>query len=210
VPPPSYWSQPRPDVAALVEGRGLELLELGCAEGRLGAALKTSGVARRVVGVERDPAAAARARASLDEVHEADLAAWTPPFPPETFDGMIAADVLEHLPDPEAVLAAVLPAVRPGGQVIVSVPNVRYFKVVSDLVFHDEFRYTSWGVLDRTHCRLFTRRSACRLLVEVGLRVEAVRLNPPPSWKGRLLRALTLGLAPSFFSEQVLIRARKP
>ena len=71
------YENARPEVQALVPRDARRVLDLGCASGALGAALKArQGCA--VVGVEVDPLYAARARERLDEVVEADLETFVP------------------------------------------------------------------------------------------------------------------------------------
>ena len=55
-----------------------------------------------------------------DLTDEATLRVLTP----ESFDSAVVLDVLEHLVDRRSVLAAVRTLLRPGGRIIVSVPNV--------------------------------------------------------------------------------------
>ena len=93
------------------------------------------------------------------------------PFSAGEFDYLIFADVLEHLPEPEAALERYLDFLAPDGRVIVSVPNMRFYLVLLRLIF-DRWSYTDSGVRDRTHLRIFTRRSLMRMLSESGLEVE--------------------------------------
>ncbi|MGH6886708.1 MAG: methyltransferase domain-containing protein, partial [Geminicoccales bacterium] len=61
----AYHEDPRPDVQALVDPRGLRCLDVGCGAGALGAALKAAG-ALHVAGIELHEHAAERARERLD------------------------------------------------------------------------------------------------------------------------------------------------
>jgi SAM-dependent methyltransferase len=45
-------------------------------------------------------------------------------FPPETFDFIICWDVLEHLPNPEMAMLQFSRAIKPGGLVILKLPNI--------------------------------------------------------------------------------------
>src|SRR5581483_4545746 len=85
-------------------GSNRRVLDLGCATGTLGAALRERGC--HVVGVERDEGAAARAAEVLDRVIVADLETWDPRdgLDGETFDVVVFGDVLEHLRDPTEAL----------------------------------------------------------------------------------------------------------
>jgi len=86
----------------------------------------------------------------------------------------VCNDVLEHLPDPWTVLRQAHGLLNPGGVVVASIPNLRYFPVLKDLVLRGEFEYQRDGVLDRTHLRFFTRKSIGRLFEDTGYSVRAV------------------------------------
>ena len=170
-----YHRDPRPDVQAVVSSAGHRFLDVGCAAGVLGAALKAAGAAH-VAGVEAHPEAAAEARGRLDEVVEGDLRSVRLPFAPASFDYIVFADVLEHVPDPEAVLARYLPYLGADGRIVVSVPNMRFYLVLLRLLV-DRWSYTDAGIRDRTHLRIFTRRSLLALLEGAGLRLERLERN---------------------------------
>src|SRR4051794_33494036 len=127
----------RRDVQAHVPVDAASILELGCSNGALGAALKRRAPdAVTVVGVELDPSYAATAAERLDRVVVTDAEAFLagPPPPEAPFDCLVAADVLEHLVDPWAALSRAAALVRPGGTVVVSVPNVLFFGALARLV----------------------------------------------------------------------------
>jgi len=170
-----YYEEPRPDVQRLVSPVGRKVLDVGCATGALGRALKAAG-AVHVAGVELDPTAAASARKTLDEVVEGSILDCSLPFPEGEFDYLLFADVLEHLPDAERALARCLPFLAPDGRVIVSVPNMRFYLVLARLALN-RWGYSDSGVRDRTHLRIFTLRSLQRMLARQNLEVELVTRN---------------------------------
>ena len=49
-----------------------------------------------------------------------------PPFPPETFDGAFAGEIVEHLEDPQAALRRWVEVLRIGGRLVVTTPNRRH------------------------------------------------------------------------------------
>lgn len=213
-----YYGDPRPDVQAVVSAAGRRVLDVGCAGGALGAALKAAGAAF-VAGVEQQPEAAARARPRLDALVEGDLLAAALPFAPASFDYVVFADVLEHLPDPDAALRRYLPLLAPQGRVVVSVPNMRFYLVLLRLAL-DRWAYTDSGIRDRTHLRIFTRRSLIALLAAGGLRIERLcrnyRLLEDQSRISRLgaaathvARALAPVLAPDLLAYQYVAVARR-
>jgi methionine biosynthesis protein MetW len=151
---------------------GASVLDLGCWDGLLLAALRDRG-ATRVRGVERDPEARARAEARGLDVVSADLddPAWPDALGSERFDAVILADVVEHVRDPLGTLRRIVERVlAPGGRVVLSVPNVAHASVRLSLLVGD-FDRTDRGILDRTHLHFFTRRSLHALLAEAGLAV---------------------------------------
>jgi methionine biosynthesis protein MetW len=153
--------------------RGARVLELGCACGDVGAILQRDK-ACSVLGVEVDAAAAAEARenglevlgASLEDPATLDAIAARGPF-----DVVLATDVLEHLRDPEPVVAALSRFVGPRGLAIVAVPNVATWSSRWRLLTRGTWDYAEDGLLDRTHLRFFTWDTIHRLVEQHGWRV---------------------------------------
>jgi 2-polyprenyl-3-methyl-5-hydroxy-6-metoxy-1,4-benzoquinol methylase len=171
----SYYADPRPDIQALISARGSRVLDVGCGAGALAAALKAAGAAY-VAGIEFDRRAAASARSVVDLLVEGSVLDAPLPFAAGEFDWLIFADVLEHLPDPDRALTRCLPYLTPEGRVVVSVPNSRFYLVLLRLML-DRWSYTDSGVRDRTHLRIFTRRSLERMLARHGLAIELLTRN---------------------------------
>jgi SAM-dependent methyltransferase len=120
--------------------------------------------------VEIDPVAADLARPYCERVIVGDLDRddLLGDLELGSFDLVLAADVLEHLRDPAGCLRAAIPLVRPGGSVLVSIPNVAHGDIRLALL-QGRFDYQDNGLLDRTHIHLFTLSSLLDLLDEVGL-----------------------------------------
>jgi 2-polyprenyl-3-methyl-5-hydroxy-6-metoxy-1,4-benzoquinol methylase len=174
---PGYYDLPREDVASVVPESAHDLLDVGCASGALGRALKVRRPLLRVRGIEPVAEQAERARAVLDGVvvglFEPGLrlpAEWPAP------DCIVFADVLEHLPDPRAAVQHARSLLAPGGSLVCSIPNVSHWSATLPLV-RGEFDYQDYGVLDRTHLRFFSRRTAIELVEASGLRVRRVARN---------------------------------
>ena len=181
---------------------GARVLDVGCAEGYLAAALTARGCA--VVGVEADPTAAAVARGRGLAVREIDLD--REPLDTGGFDCVVFADVLEHLRAPEAVLRAALSA----GRAVVSLPNIAHWTGRRALL-RGRFPRDDHGLFDRTHLRFFTRATTHALAREAGWRVERETFAEAPlpfeSRVGALRRARPLALrrAPELFALQVVL-----
>jgi methionine biosynthesis protein MetW len=206
------YENPRAELQRHVPAGARRVLDLGCASGALGAALRARGA--EVVGVERDPAYAARARERLDDVIEADIETLDP-AQLGTFDVLIAGDVLEHLADPWTVLRGFAAILEPGGTAVVSLPNVRHWESVFAIAVQGRFPRRNEGVFDRTHLRWFTLHDAWGLVEQAGLTVEAVerriryrRVGPAKETPAARLIARVPGPR-AFLTYQHVLRARK-
>ncbi len=186
MPPPTpgdaYFEYDRPEVVALVPESASRILDIGCAAGALGAALKARGPCT-VWGIELEPDIAARAGDRLDTVLVGDAIELGAGLEAESFDAVIMADALEHIADTDTALAMVRRVMKPDAKLVLSLPNVRHWSVLQMLLSGD-WRYADAGIMDRTHLRFFTLRSAARTLKEAGFTVEhAAGTNvtaPPP------------------------------
>jgi SAM-dependent methyltransferase len=157
-------------------GRPLKILDVGTADGYLGAILKEQG--HYLVGIENDRSLAEKAKNYYDVLHHADIESFDFPYQ-EHFDVILFADVLEHLRDPDVVLRRALAALRPDGQVIISVPNVANIFVRLSLLF-GKFGYADRGIMDRTHLRFFTLKSLRRLVGDCAFRIVGLFPTPVP------------------------------
>jgi 2-polyprenyl-3-methyl-5-hydroxy-6-metoxy-1,4-benzoquinol methylase len=156
-----------------------DVLDVGCGEGFLASKLAERN--NRVTGIDVIPAPRFRdafTRYVCADVSEG-LGALSAAGEAARFDKILLMDVLEHLPKPEALLAACVPLLRDGGQLVVSVPNVANVTVRAALLA-GRFEYAERGILDRTHLRFFTRRSARRLLAQCGLEILKERVTVMP------------------------------
>lgn len=184
----------RPDVAALVPASARHVLDVGCGEGALGAALGARGA--RVTGIEHDPAAAAVAASRLPRVLacRAEEAAQRLAERP---DVVVLADVVEHLREPSRVLRALRDLLAPGGTLVFSLPNATHAAVLGGALGGRWDRELE-GVVADDH-RLYAGRAGWRaLLVSCGFRVTAlvpVPARTPSSEPDRaaLLAATALG-----------------
>jgi SAM-dependent methyltransferase len=202
----------------LGEGRGRRLLDVGAADGLLSRHL--TGRGWKVTAIEASPEMAAVGAAHCERMLVADLNREIPVLDGE-FDAVVCGDVLEHLADPSAVLAALLGSLTSGGDVIVSVPNVAHLWVRLALLA-GRFDYADRGILDRTHLRFFTRRTLDALLRGAGLDTVRRAATPvplylvvPPRWHGSALAAVHAVSAsaaralPRMLGYQFVVHARR-
>jgi methionine biosynthesis protein MetW len=148
---------------------GGRVLDVGCGSGGLLAAL--AGHAAHRAGVELSAAAAAAAGQVADEIVNLPVDGALP-FLPGSFDVVVCADVLEHVPDPAATLTSLAGLCRPGGAVVVSVPNVANWQARLRLL-RGVWRYEPVGLFDSGHLRFLTKETLMELVTGCGLVVEA-------------------------------------
>jgi SAM-dependent methyltransferase len=171
-----------------VGGPGRRVLDIGC---RYGTLTSRYAAGNDVVGIDVD-------KAALDNAAELGIETiWTDaeepiPFDDESFDVVVAGELLEHVRDPGALVAEADRVLRPRGTFVGSVPNA--FRLKNRLRFlagrHPE--------TDPTHLHMFTPTDVRRLLG----RFEDPRLHFVAS---RFLR-----LHPRLFAHDIVFAANKP
>ena len=173
---PGYYDYDRPEVIRMLKEQNITpatVIELGCSAGGVGAQMKQAFGTTRYVGVELSAEVAQRARARLDQVLVANVETTLPSalgLGAQEFDLLVALDVLEHLVDPWETLARWVELLKPGGHVIVSLPNIQNIEIIRGLAA-GKWEYAEAGLLDVTHLRFFTRQGIEQLIAGAGLRV---------------------------------------
>ena len=184
------------------------VLDVGCSTGYLAERLQQRG--STVIGIELDGRAAEAARRFCEAVHVGDIETMELPFEPESFDYVMCGDLIEHLRDPEGVLARLRPLLRPGSRLVLSTPNIANWAMRLSLMF-GRFRYTDWGILDRTHTHFFTRKTLRETLEAAGYRIEVFdHTVPVPVLSTPRIEGLAheIGrLRPSLFAYQFVVAA---
>lgn len=212
----------RADIYGLVPANAMNILDLGCADGSLAAALKQENPARWTAGVEYSETLARRAAERLDQVLQGDLnrPELLQALGERKFDCVICADVLEHLQQPAQLLQHLQAHLTPDACVIVSLPNIRHLSAFIAIFWQGNFPRRQRGIFDDTHLRWFTLRDGEQLLVDAGLKVEArtYNLRWGDQGGGRANRALIKLLGPhahrlpwvrEFLTYQIAMRARR-
>jgi 2-polyprenyl-3-methyl-5-hydroxy-6-metoxy-1,4-benzoquinol methylase len=186
--------------------RAKSILDVGCANGAFGTAIRGSHPVAEIIGI--DPTPGTTPLASYDQVHLGS-------FPEDlgfdrTYDVICFNDVLEHMVDPWQALRRTHRLLAPEtGRVVASLPNLRSIDVIWQLAVHGDFRYEDYGILDRTHLRFFTRRTMVEMFVDCGFEVESiVPINLPMSGKRGFLRRAGMGRLDELVALQYAIKAR--
>jgi glycosyltransferase involved in cell wall biosynthesis/cyclopropane fatty-acyl-phospholipid synthase-like methyltransferase len=142
------------------------VLDLGCGDGTLGGELRAAG--HEVTGVDIEKLDPVTDR--LDRFIAADLDQGMPPEVGTGYDVVLAADVIEHVRQPERLLREARDVLAPGGTVVASVPNFSHW-YPRLRVAAGRFDYDQRGILDTGHVRFFTARSFERTAARAGFEV---------------------------------------
>lgn len=164
----------RPEVAALVPASARTVLDVGCGEGALGAALEAGGA--RVTGIELDPKAARVAAGRLSRVL-ALAAEEAVEVLEERPDVVVLADVVEHLTRPSAVLRAVRGILPRGGLLVFSLPNATHASVLGGAL-RGRWDRELEGIVADDHRTYAGRAGWSALLAACGFRVTSLRPVP--------------------------------
>jgi glycosyltransferase involved in cell wall biosynthesis/ubiquinone/menaquinone biosynthesis C-methylase UbiE len=188
------------------------ILDLGCSGGLFAERAQAAG--HNVTGVDSMEIAGVRER--TDRFFLADLEAGIPAEVGGGYDVVVAGDVIEHLTRPTETLRQISRVLRPGGQLLLSVPNFGHWypraRVASGL-----FGYDRRGILDATHLRFFTRSTLRRTVRAAGFDVieESATglplgaIGSPGSGPVRVIRwldAMLVRTRPTLFGYQHVLR----
>ena len=205
----AYFAGQRSDlIDRLGVDRNRAILEIGCAQGSTGAYAKHEGKCGLYVGVELFPSAASVAASRIDRVYTANIESFDPPEPRESFDVLIAGEVLEHMVDPWAVLRRLRTYLRPGGLVMASSPNVSHYSVIGMLLKGD-WTLADIGRMDRTHLRWFTPRSYADMFQTCGFEVLSTEPLRAPGQAAKLIAKLSGGRLEHLFISQIVLVGKK-
>ncbi len=153
---------------------GERVLDFGCGGGRHSFEAMRRGAVTIALDSDREALAGASAwvRALLEQDKETaeagghgDLVAGdgsSLPFPDGCFDRVIAAEVLEHVPDDSRVLAELARVLRPGGVIAVTVP--RWYPEAANWALSSEYHNVPGG-----HVRIYRHRQIGQRLHRAGL-----------------------------------------
>jgi 2-polyprenyl-3-methyl-5-hydroxy-6-metoxy-1,4-benzoquinol methylase len=173
------WVGPGRDSLTSLPYRGEgRLLDFGCGSGWFAERMRRRGW--RVEGIDFSEHAARQAEQAYGiRVHVGSLPHSD--IPGESFDLLNMGSVLEHVHEPHSVIEAAAGALKPGGMLAVSVPNLASWAV-------ERFGANAYSVDLPRHLLFFTPVTLRRLLESHGLRVSRQQMLNRVSWLRRTLR----------------------
>lgn len=189
-----YYDCLRPEMMEFIPPYCKKTIEFGCSNGNFSMDIKKH-FNTESWGVDINPDASKKAAQVLDKVIMGDANIALEQLPKNYFDLVICNDFLEHIIDPTSFLKKIKPYVTDSAILVCSLPNVRYWKNLRELIFEKDWRYRERGILDSTHLRFFTKKSIIRMLNESGLNPKVIKgINPTKSIRFYIPNFLTFGL----------------
>jgi len=198
-------------MAASFTDCGKRLLDVGCGDGSF--ILRVKDQFEEVFGLDISPIAVELCRKNGIKASQINLNEQTIPYPDGFFDTIVSLEVIEHVFNPLSFLKEIHRALRPGGTLIISTPNIRKLqRIVSIIMGH--FPGTSYDPVgfDGGHLHYFTSKDLSNLLMECGFKPIIVRgiCGDRRTWKYRLVVSI-FGhhFEEEFLSSGILMKARK-
>lgn len=216
----SYYENYNPDILALVDLQHKNFCEVGCGAGALASAIKNIIPSANYLGidVEATELQKAKDRKAIDSAFCLNIDKYPewekiPELfakkPADGFDCFIFGDVLEHLYQPDTVIAQAEKWLKPGGTILASIPNVQHWSVFVQLIAGSWPRADN-GLFDRTHIRWFTLADMCKTFKSDQLTIEAIVPRIFEKEKGIEIAefleplAIEIGIDPEQMTQRVL------
>jgi 2-polyprenyl-3-methyl-5-hydroxy-6-metoxy-1,4-benzoquinol methylase len=202
---PNYYSRVRRWPLLFKLKNSPKILDIGCGQGQLGKLL-IDNLNADVCGIEIFQDNIEKASSVLTQTILGDIESMDLSIIGKNYDYVIFSDSLEHLADPESVLKKAKTLLNTDGCLLISIPNVRNFRVTIPLLFNDSWEYTDEGLLDKTHLRFFTFTSIIKLLNKVGFDLEKYYIDLPLKTKVGVINFLSFGIFDKILTSHYFIK----
>lgn len=158
----SKYSHINPTIVSYIRELGkkkLRILDIGCWDGTLGYILKKENSSIRIDGVDINQSALEVAKKhGYSKLYNLDLNDNNLNKIKDKYDLIVLGDVLEHLINPENLLAVIRIKLTRNGIAIVSLPNIAFIKYRL-LHLIGRWSYTESGIMDKTHLKFYTLKT---------------------------------------------------
>lgn len=146
------------------------IMDVGCSTGYLGQKLEKLGA--KVTGIDISQKAIKEAQKVLTNTKVVDLNnSGRTPFKDNTFDIVIASEIIEHLFQPANTLKEFYRVLKSDGQLILSTPNFLYWGNRLKFLI-GQFKYTQSGMFDEGHIHFYTYQSLREDLADAGFEID--------------------------------------
>jgi methionine biosynthesis protein MetW len=163
------------DVLRHVSTDRSHILDVGCGGGSLAAVLKSLG--HQVDGITISEE---EKRSAVEHCREVFIHNLENGLPQSVlgrkYDYVICSHVLEHIVYPKSLLKDIGGILKPGGRLIIALPNLMHYKSRLKLLAGN-FEYKQAGIWDYTHVKWYTFKTAQQLLRETGFKIKTAEVT---------------------------------
>ncbi|MGB8190490.1 MAG: class I SAM-dependent methyltransferase, partial [Chitinophagaceae bacterium] len=163
------YKKGNPYVISLVPKNATHILDVGCGAGDTGEMLTEQGFV--VDGITLSEDEKQEAQKIMRNVYVHNVEQGLPAELKDQYDVVILSHVLEHICYPQRLLKDIYSHLKPGGILIIALPNLMHFNSRWKLA-RGKFNYEEYGIWDYTHFRWYTFKSAQEMLKENNYAVE--------------------------------------
>lgn len=202
----SYYHFVRREIQPLLPTRPSHILDVGAGAGTTLKWLKSLFPDAETTGIEINTSLRDELQRNADIGIIGDIANCSNRL--TSYDLILLLDVLEHVTDPADTLQRLVGLLRPGGHVIVSLPNVSHLSVSVPLLFQRRFTYQDAGILDRTHRTFYVEELAIKLLNDANLVVIKGLIAGLTGPKSKLIDLLSFGVLRHYLAKQYIMLGR--
>jgi 2-polyprenyl-3-methyl-5-hydroxy-6-metoxy-1,4-benzoquinol methylase len=210
------------DLIKIIDFNNRLFLDVGCGAGDNSRLIKARCPLAKIDGITYSKEEATLAGLILDRCWVLDLEEPIPQFlMNQSYDCIIFSHVLEHLKNPEIIVQKFFDLLRPGGELIIAVPNILSWRMRLQFLVGN-FTYVKAGELDETHLRFFTYYTADNYLFQRTSNLKLIFKKASGSFPLWILRRylfpnfivcyidrFACELFPNLFGSQILIKAIK-
>ncbi len=205
-----YYSSVRYEIEHLLPDFSKNALDIGCGDGSTLNWLKSNNKCEKIYGVDISEDSCLKAQKILDEAININVEDDLDFFPGKQFDLILILDTLEHLINPWDFLKKVKNKLSNNGSIIISIPNIRHYSIIKNLIIKGEWNYQKSGILDSTHLRFFTKKSLIKLFEESNLKINKFKKYPIDfKGKARIFNNLSIGIFSDFLTQQYIFKLNK-
>ena len=213
-----YLNNGNQNVLKLITKPDSIILDVGCGGGVLAKIL--SSIGHTVDGITISSDELVMAKPFVRNLYLHNLETGLPlTLKPNQYDYVICSHVLEHIVYPEKLLKDIYTVLKPGGVLIVALPNIMHYKSRMKLVA-GKFEYADAGIWDYTHVKWYTFKTAKQLLINTGFNIELATVTGELPFNSLFIKILPgfirerifhllIGISKSFFGYQLLLKTSK-